>query len=701
MDQQNVAGGGQPQDQGEGQAQDAEGINNPFGGWAAGEEDDEGGGEEEGGVNRPIQSRPYCFRKCRDPPTTLYMLSMKVVLRRYLYTEETVKKPLNYPSLRNKSSKRQMERYLSVLPSHLKSDILTNLFSGGNWYSYRQAQKTMLDRQMFDNNLCCTYPEECPGLHESSFRVNKEDLVAIWRILQGTQSTTLDLLPFMENYNESYLWEDNMFNLSTTTRDIFRNNQLRAIESSLTQSQKILANIQKVLLIGTFRELNAPLWAKLLPTMLYLQSIELHFWAAEHFFKIIHDLDVELKELILCRQRKSMLTKDIDLIPKIITKFKSSLRIFILDSKDQPFTEKLSKDIQRAISKCENLECLKIESCESPYLHWCNSRYRIKTKKLIMSLRRSDNYRTVIRNINRCFNSDVNIDLFYDTYVDIDNHKHSFFSNHSVLGGGENTVSISTRTFEALELHGDFYKLMSEFGVKVKRLSAETDIRPEYFMYQFPNLEYLELFARASRKVPVDTRFIERPWRNLKDFAMEVDPGFSSLTVEGLLIHVLGDIFTYTNQLETLKIHSNQSGIKVSETSLLVKLNQVRSHMNHLKSIEFLSPFCMSNSGLTSKLADFFLSSCPNLEILRDVASWAGSEEGWANVALKAERLGLNTAWANKTSRSALYTIDFDSEGWVQADTGHQFELYNNFNDDWDIEVDNDEMEEFGIDILP
>ena len=67
----------------------------------------------------------------------------------------------------------------------------------------------------------------------------------------------------------------------------------------------------------------------------------------------------------------------------------------------------------------------------------------------------------------------------------------------------------------------------------------------------------------------------------------------------------------------------------------------------------------------------------------------------------QAERLGLNTAWANKTSRSALYTIDFDSEGWVQADTGHQFELYNNFNDDWDIEVDNDEMEEFGIDILP
>ena len=140
----------------------------------------------------------------------------------------------------------------------------------------------------------------------------------------------------------------------------------------------------------------------------------------------------------------------------------------------------------------------------------------------MLTLRRSDYYRTVIRNINRCFNSDVQIDLFYDTYVDIEHHKHSFFSNPSVLGGGENTVSQSTRSFEAQELTGDFYKLMSEFGVKVRKLSAETDIRPEYFMYQFPNLEYMEMFARASRKVPVDTRFIERPWKKLTDFAMEV-----------------------------------------------------------------------------------------------------------------------------------------------------------------------------------
>ena len=45
-----------------------------------------------------------------------------------------------------------------------------------------------------------------------------------------------------------------------------------------------------------------------------------------------------------------------------------------------------------------------------------------------MTLRRSSDYKTIIRNINRCFNSDVEIELFFDTYVDIDNHKHAFFS---------------------------------------------------------------------------------------------------------------------------------------------------------------------------------------------------------------------------------------------------------------------------------
>ena len=49
------------------------------------------------------------------------------------------------------------------------------------------------------------------------------------------------------------------------------------------------------------------------------------------------------------------------------------------------------------------------------------------TKKLMMTLRKSFKYKTVVRNVNRAFNSDVNIELFYDTYVDVENHKHAFF----------------------------------------------------------------------------------------------------------------------------------------------------------------------------------------------------------------------------------------------------------------------------------
>ena len=44
----------------------------------------------------------------------------------------------------------------------------------------------------------------------------------------------------------------------------------------------------------------------------------------------------------------------------------------------------------------------------------------------------------------------------------------------------------------------------------------------------------------------------------------------------------------------------------------------------------------------------------------------------------------------------SLYTIDYDSEGWVQTDTGHQFELYNNLNDDWEV-VEMDNVEEIQI----
>jgi hypothetical protein len=78
------------------------------------------------------------------------------------------------------------------------------------------------------------------------------------------------------------------------------------------------------------------------------------------------------------------------------------------------------------------------------------------------------------------------------------------------------------------------------------------------------------------------------------------------------------------------------------------------------------------------------------------VASWGGSEEAWAAVVAAASAAGLRTGWAEKTRRVALYTIDYDAEGWVQLDTGHKFELYNNLNDDWEV-VDNEaEMQALG-----
>jgi hypothetical protein len=78
------------------------------------------------------------------------------------------------------------------------------------------------------------------------------------------------------------------------------------------------------------------------------------------------------------------------------------------------------------------------------------------------------------------------------------------------------------------------------------------------------------------------------------------------------------------------------------------------------------------------------------------VASWGGNEAAWRAVAATAAAAGLRTGWAEKTRRVALYTIDYDAEGWVQVDTGHKFELYNNLNDDWDVVENEADMQALG-----
>lgn len=113
-----------------------------------------------------------------------------------------------------------------------------------------------------------------------------------------------------------------------------------------------------------------------------------------------------------------------------------------------------------------------------------------------MTLRRSSKYKTIVRNINRCFNP-MWSSTCSRSYVDVDNHKHAFTNGPHCWWRRKHRVPGHPK-LEARRLVCP-YKLMSEFGVKVGRLSVETDIRPEYFQCMFPNIEYLEMFARQQK----------------------------------------------------------------------------------------------------------------------------------------------------------------------------------------------------------
>ena len=80
--------------------------------------------------------------------------------------------------------------------------------------------------------------------------------------------------------------------------------------------------------------------------------------------------------------------------------------------------------------------------------------------------------------------------------------------------------------------------------------------------------------------------------------------------------------------------------------------------------------------------------------LLRDVSSWGGEQRDWDRVTREAELRGLSIGLAEKTRKDSLYTIDYDSEGWLQCDTGHQFELFNNLNDDWEVVDVDDNLED-------
>jgi len=414
--------------------------------------------------------------------------------------------------------------------------------------------------------------------------------------------------------------------------------------------------------------------------------LEFHFWAGEPFFDIISENCSNLRELILYKQRQGRCSKDLIKIPSLVTKMADTLRVLIIDSPDINFSEKSAKELHKSVSSCQNLELLKLEAEESPILYFHNARYKIQTKILLITIRRSYEYIKIIRNLHRCFNLDVEIHLTFDTYVHIDNHKHAFFSQGPVIGGGENTVAQSTRDFEEREIN--YHQMLSEFGKNVTKLFCETDIRPEYFARLFPNIETLEMFSRATRKVLIDPIVCDdktKIWNKLTSFSIEVDPGFTSACNEFYLVHILSDLFRYAKNIKAVKILASQTGLKVAEFSLMLELNKVKENVRKLEEVVFLSPYKMHGQGITQQLAMWFLNNCPNLRLLRDVSSWGGNEREWDKVIREAEMRGLVVGWSEKTRKDSLYTIDYDSEGWLQCDTGHKYELFNNLNDDWEV----------------
>jgi hypothetical protein len=58
-------------------------------------------------------------------------------------------------------------------------------------------------------------------------------------------------------------------------------------------------------------------------------------------------------------------------------------------------------------------------------------------------------------------------------------------------------------------------------------------------------------------------------WDRLRSFALEVDPGFSALSVDSLLLHMLGDVFTYSHSLTKLKVVLTIFNVRNSKTNCL------------------------------------------------------------------------------------------------------------------------------------
>ena len=163
--------------------------------------------------------------------------------------------------------------------------------------------------------------------------------------------------------------------------DVCRDNQIRMIEAEISKNPKMVANVQSLKIAGTYRNHNLTIWANLLPNMSHLQSIELHYWSCDAFLDIIQNNCTNLKEIILSRQKCSLgrLGRAMENLPSLVTAFQHSLRVLIVDVGSACLDQSLAPRLQKALADVKNLECLKLEARESPYLHWNNCRYRVRS----------------------------------------------------------------------------------------------------------------------------------------------------------------------------------------------------------------------------------------------------------------------------------------------------------------------------------
>ena len=116
---------------------------------------------------------PYIFRTEPANPRSLYRMSAEKLFARY-HPREVMTAWKRFPRLNSKTSfakaKRQLSQYFSLLNEMIKSDLLDLLYNY-KWDTYRQKHRSILDKEMLDNDLCCTYPEECSGRHNLEMQV--------------------------------------------------------------------------------------------------------------------------------------------------------------------------------------------------------------------------------------------------------------------------------------------------------------------------------------------------------------------------------------------------------------------------------------------------------------------------------------------------------------------------------------------------